>query len=124
MIRRPPRSTRTDTLFPYTTRFRSVVDMHPAEHLARRVDAPRPAVQHPVQRRPAGTVDAGQAEHAHILAQRLPRQIGRDPRRPPATADGSGPVEIGTAGVAIEENGRASWRDRAGQYGWRWVEGG
>src|SRR3546814_14664500 len=26
MIRRPPRSTRTDTLFPYTTRFRSAVD--------------------------------------------------------------------------------------------------
>src|SRR3546814_8638753 len=25
MIRRPPRSTRTDTLFPYTTRFRSAV---------------------------------------------------------------------------------------------------
>src|SRR3546814_5788772 len=25
MIRRPPRSTRTDTLFPYTTLFRSVV---------------------------------------------------------------------------------------------------
>src|SRR3546814_145249 len=29
MIRRPPRSTRTDTLFPYTTLFRSEVD--PAE---------------------------------------------------------------------------------------------
>src|SRR3546814_6531298 len=26
MIRRPPRSTRTDTLFPYTTRFRSAMD--------------------------------------------------------------------------------------------------
>src|SRR3546814_17693005 len=26
MIRQPPRSTRTDTLFPYTTLFRSVVD--------------------------------------------------------------------------------------------------
>src|SRR3546814_17111277 len=26
MIRRPPRSTRTDTLFPYTTRFRSSLD--------------------------------------------------------------------------------------------------
>src|SRR3546814_16246148 len=26
MIRRPPRSTRTDTLFPYTTLFRSVPD--------------------------------------------------------------------------------------------------
>src|SRR3546814_20531791 len=25
MFRRPPRSTRTDTLFPYTTRFRSLV---------------------------------------------------------------------------------------------------
>src|SRR3546814_1831399 len=32
MIRRPPRSTRTDTLFPYTTLFRS----------CRRVRAPRP----------------------------------------------------------------------------------
>src|SRR3546814_14791877 len=27
MIRRPPRSTRTDTLFPYTTLFRSAVDI-------------------------------------------------------------------------------------------------
>src|SRR3546814_14594888 len=28
MIRRPPRSTRTDTLFPYTTLFRSAIDAH------------------------------------------------------------------------------------------------
>src|SRR3546814_19622422 len=28
MIRRPPRSTRTDTLFPYTTLFRSVVNAY------------------------------------------------------------------------------------------------
>src|SRR3546814_3556392 len=28
MIRRPPRSTRTDTLFPYTTLFRSLVLQH------------------------------------------------------------------------------------------------
>src|SRR3546814_17254395 len=27
MIRRPPRSTRTDTLFPYTTLFRSYIDL-------------------------------------------------------------------------------------------------
>src|SRR3546814_814785 len=45
MIRRPPRSTRTDTLFPYTTLFRSVrrdigrlVDDHAAEGVARRVE--------------------------------------------------------------------------------------
>src|SRR3546814_2891071 len=30
MIRRPPRSTRTDTLFPYTTLFRSAFGRHPA----------------------------------------------------------------------------------------------
>src|SRR3546814_15321230 len=30
MIRRPPRSTRTDTLFPYTTLFRSQLDDHVA----------------------------------------------------------------------------------------------
>src|SRR3546814_10373948 len=29
MIRRPPRSTRTDTLFPYTTRFRSSTNNFP-----------------------------------------------------------------------------------------------
>src|SRR3546814_6110181 len=31
MIRRPPRSTRTDTLFPYTTLFRSVRRVRPAD---------------------------------------------------------------------------------------------
>src|SRR3546814_18272064 len=36
MIRRPPRSTRTDTLFPYTTLFRSLA------RGARRLDRPRP----------------------------------------------------------------------------------
>src|SRR3546814_6393089 len=32
MIRRPPRSTRTDTLFPYTTLFRSFIVMRHNEH--------------------------------------------------------------------------------------------
>src|SRR3546814_2520172 len=31
MIRRPPRSTRTDTLFPYTTLFRSVCTLCPGQ---------------------------------------------------------------------------------------------
>src|SRR3546814_3653310 len=34
MIRRPPRSTRTDTLFPYTTLFRSQAARHHERHLA------------------------------------------------------------------------------------------
>src|SRR3546814_10556067 len=32
MIRRPPRSTRTDTLFPYTTLFRSGLAARPVRH--------------------------------------------------------------------------------------------
>src|SRR3546814_9089462 len=35
MIRRPPRSTRTDTLFPYTTRFRSLGCDEGDEHVGR-----------------------------------------------------------------------------------------
>src|SRR3546814_2396627 len=45
MIRRPPRSTRTDTLFPYTTLFRShrqaagrLIDIRPSRAHARRMD--------------------------------------------------------------------------------------
>src|SRR3546814_20057166 len=34
MIRRPPRSTRTDTLFPYTTLFRSVAGMQQEPNLS------------------------------------------------------------------------------------------
>src|SRR3546814_20736686 len=38
MIRRPPRSTRTDTLFPYTTLFRSVEPTVPAlEYIAQQL---------------------------------------------------------------------------------------
>src|SRR3546814_2248905 len=40
MLRRPPRSTRTDTLFPYTTLFRSTVPV--LEHLLRRHRSPFP----------------------------------------------------------------------------------
>src|SRR3546814_9890635 len=37
MIRRPPRSTRTDTLFPYTTLFRSILDQVGEDERATRV---------------------------------------------------------------------------------------
>src|SRR3546814_16959508 len=43
MIRRPPRSTRTDTLFPYTTLFRSgddIVGAHRRDHRAVSLDNP------------------------------------------------------------------------------------
>src|SRR3546814_2182192 len=52
MIRRPPRSTRTDTLFPYTTLFRSPVAQPPVDQLPRRAgDARSPGIPpfaHPI----------------------------------------------------------------------------
>src|SRR3546814_4690521 len=42
MILRPPRSTRTDTLWPYTTLFRSAVRAQHGDHLARRHRERRP----------------------------------------------------------------------------------
>src|SRR3546814_10377246 len=50
MIRRPPRSTRTDTLFPYTTHFRSG---RVSDHRNEGQDHPSPA------RRPASRKGAG-----------------------------------------------------------------
>src|SRR3546814_2932681 len=46
MIRRPPRSTRTDTLFPYTTLFRSEThDVHEPQRRRPRVAARRSCVR-------------------------------------------------------------------------------
>src|SRR3546814_3943745 len=47
MIRRPPRSTRTDTLFPYTTLFRS-----PVAHFCRRLRGGRAACRRIPRRSP------------------------------------------------------------------------
>src|SRR3546814_3032302 len=60
MIRRPPRSTRTDTLFPYTTLFRS--RLQPIGDIGQRRYASGFLViaVHHLPRRPAR---AGQAEH-------------------------------------------------------------
>src|SRR3546814_1867021 len=46
MIRRPPRSTRTDTLFPYTTLFRSVVVQHDGQGLSQRAGGGDELVAH------------------------------------------------------------------------------
>src|SRR3546814_18820179 len=58
MIRRPPRSTRTDTLFPYTTLFRSLLgtDALCAEAIAERVGESAGAMVAP-------TVGVGMAQH-------------------------------------------------------------
>src|SRR3546814_3618704 len=50
MIRRPPRSTRTDTLFPYTTLLRSAVPAHARRRVARALS--RGARDRPCRRQP------------------------------------------------------------------------
>src|SRR3546814_8685271 len=66
MIRRPPRSTRTDTLFPYTTLFRSSI--------------PRIAA-HPAQLSRLECAVTLQAAHRHRQPQD-PHRRQRAPRRP------------------------------------------
>src|SRR3546814_1849285 len=50
MIRRPPRSTRTDTLFPYTTLFRSFQQEHGSERPLLPGQPAHEAHDHPTQR--------------------------------------------------------------------------
>src|SRR3546814_1389279 len=69
MIRRPPRSTRTDTLFPYPTLFRSAAKLSRRYRAAPHRDA-----------QPGADVRAGEAD----------RRIGRAYPRKPVLAAGAG----------------------------------
>src|SRR3546814_10516060 len=66
MIRRPPSSTRTDTLFPYTTLFRSPFPRRPPDFLRKRQHRPAVAVRHADQARPRGLVER-QRPRLHLL---------------------------------------------------------
>src|SRR3546814_13411816 len=69
MIRRPPRSTRTDTLFPYTTLFRSGRPRPPGPR-------PGPAPHHPPRRlTTGGSADTSALRRPHLG----PRQVGAPP---------------------------------------------
>src|SRR3546814_20729575 len=74
MIRRPPRSTRTDTLFPYTTLFRSgnrLGQVELAADLVRRIE------QRDVVAALGGDRRAGQARRARADHGDTPGRIGR-----------------------------------------------
>src|SRR3546814_16951602 len=57
MIRRPPRSTRTDTLFPYTTLFRAVVSGNHRRNRNSRAVLSFPTRRHGAKATPAGAGD-------------------------------------------------------------------
>src|SRR3546814_6090686 len=84
MILRPPRSTRTDTLFPYTTLFRSLLAAHRPRRLAQpgrpddRAVADRRHLYRPGRHRPgrheeAGGVFVGRSEEHTSELQSLMR---------------------------------------------------
>src|SRR3546814_12941636 len=101
MIRRPPRSTRTDTLFPYTTLFRYARAVIGEAQVA---TAPR-----------LGEVGERQRflGHPAVFGERHPRIIPcplAQQRQPPGGRDRE------VLAVAGDEIGRASCRERVCQY--------
>src|SRR3546814_18424004 len=75
MIRRPPRSTRTDTLFPYTTLFRSLRGGKPRHLRARSAATER------------GAAATGRDDLHRQLAQRDDPARPRHPARPVTVGD-------------------------------------
>src|SRR3546814_14656823 len=106
MIRRPPRSTRTDTLFPYTTLFRSLAILGLA-WLACVADVMRYAGR--VRRDPAKSIVADRRadNEAHFL-------IGREENEALAFT-GLHKIVLAIFGITFVEIGRASCRERVCQ---------
>src|SRR3546814_11716969 len=110
MIRRPPRSTRTDTLFPYTTLFRSIV-REPSVFLFDE---------------PLSNLDAKLRVQMRLEIKRLHQQLGvtsiyvtHDQVEAMTLADRLVVMNQGRAdqlGTPQDEVGRASCRERGCQY--------
>src|SRR3546814_20181330 len=114
MIRRPPRSTRTDPLFPYTTLFRSDA-VKKRRHL-RPLQRPDDALASPpVKDALDQAVLAGAVQHRNRLVRH--QQVGplqeRPGQRQLLALDG---VEPAAADTDIEEIGIASCQRRVCQY--------
>src|SRR3546814_18556728 len=119
MIRRPPRSTRTDTLFPYTTLFRSRVAGPGLVSAAGRLKpvAVEPQLQHhQVPYQPVVRRRLGPRVLAHHPVQKLAA-----PEVPPAQR---AEAVVGQLAQARLESGRAACQEGVWQYGEVWVGGG
>src|SRR3546814_12873166 len=109
MIRRPPRSTRTDTLFPYTTLFRSEAAVFSGQCVVRAVGDVDPG-EHPAMR---VALDAHQARPGEIGldALSLVRQREVESRAPPVEAVGVVQHGIGVQPVDLAQIGSESRRE-------------
>src|SRR3546814_16613841 len=93
MIRRPPRSTRTDTLFPYTTLFRSGVDSA-LDHLQSCGIGARVVVQHMiVHRLRYADHPLGAGHDAAVTPRRIEPVHGADPMRALAAVSAQGKLQ-------------------------------
>src|SRR3546814_5150289 len=88
MIRRPPRSTRTDTLFPYTTLFRSVRHRPAGGQALPRSSGGSAAAGLQRRRLSAGPEPADRPTAAFRIPARWPRLPAAPGRQPPAAAGG------------------------------------
>src|SRR3546814_12222345 len=75
MIRRPPRSTRTDTLLPYTTRFRSGAELRVPRHDPPRRHGPGEPDVVRLRRRDA-------ALHTHHVPRQVPQPAAQPDDEP------------------------------------------
>src|SRR3546814_20473059 len=100
MIRRPPRSTRTDTLFPYTTLFRSSEHRDPFAPMLETI-TDRAIAQHAI------------AHRGHMIALVKRGEAGLDAR---CQNDAPGGDDFAVLERRAEKLGRPSGRERACQY--------
>src|SRR3546814_14589525 len=127
MIRRPPRSTRTDTLFPYTTLFRSdqvVAELVPRALVVRLFLAPDHVGglaalefgRQQLARERVQLLDADQGDVVGFALVHVFEQVVVDLAR--AQHDALCLLRVaGGVGDQVLEIGRASWRERVCQYG-------
>src|SRR3546814_19411855 len=109
MIRRPPRSTRTDTLFPYTTLFRSVladrVMRTGRHHLLGLLSGEETSLHH-------RTENHEQHQRNQDLAGNVGKEYG-----PISPANPQCEAEVLFGKTSKDEIGRAACREKMGQYG-------
>src|SRR3546814_2588586 len=123
MIRRPPRSTRTDTLFPYTTLFRSAPDGWRIAAAAQPLPSPtEPSMTNDETPNDAeGAQDAGaEAGSGDALVRNLPVQLAFDIGRLEVSVGDLAslqpgyvfalPAQLQGANVTIRANGRTAGR--------------
>src|SRR3546814_14402276 len=127
MIRRPPRSTRTDTLFPYTTRFRSArfgeegVDLAMVD--STNADVPGftpperdigPVIEAVMAKATRRVVVASFSRHVHRVQQVLDAAAAHG--RQVALA---GRPMVPNMSIASDQRGNTSRRAGLGQEGWK-----